>query len=69
MPEPVVIRRSTARAQVLRDYYGRSADAFTTSGDSECARVCMEAEVTVRQALRAGWAVVTALSQAPSAWA
>jgi hypothetical protein len=39
-------------AQVLRDYYGRSADAFTTSGDSECARVCMEAEVTVRQALR-----------------
>jgi hypothetical protein len=39
-------------AQVLRDYYGRSADAFTTSGDSERARVCMEAEVAVRQALR-----------------
>jgi hypothetical protein len=41
-------------AQILRDYYGRSADAFTTSGDSEQARVCTEAEVNVRQALRVG---------------
>jgi hypothetical protein len=39
-------------AQILRDYYGRSADAFTTSGDSERARVCMEADMTIRQALR-----------------
>jgi hypothetical protein len=46
---PMLDRES---AQVLRDYYGRSADAFTTSDDSEYARVCMEAEVTVRQALR-----------------
>jgi hypothetical protein len=41
-------------AQILRDYYGRSADAFTTSGDSERARVCMEADMTIRQALRVG---------------
>jgi hypothetical protein len=41
-------------AQFLRDYYGRSADAFTTSGDSERARVYTEAEVNVRQALRVG---------------
>ena len=39
-------------AQVLRDYYGQSADAFTTRGDSERARVCAEAEVAVRDALR-----------------
>lgn len=40
-------------AQILRDYYGRSTDAFTTHGDNERARVCVEAEVKVRQALRA----------------
>jgi hypothetical protein len=39
-------------ARLLRDYYGRSADAFATSGDGERARVCTEAEVTVREALR-----------------
>jgi hypothetical protein len=27
-------------AQILRDYYGRSADAFTTSGDTASGRVC-----------------------------
>ena len=39
-------------AQVLRDYYGQSADAFTTRGDSERSHVCAEAEVAVRHALR-----------------
>jgi len=39
-------------AQALRDYYGQSADAFTTRGDSERSRVCAEAEVAVRDALR-----------------
>ncbi len=41
-----------ATAQLLRDYYGRSADAFTARGDHERAQVCAEAEVSVRQALR-----------------
>ncbi len=39
-------------AQILRHYFGRSADAFTTRGDDDRARVSAEAEVNVRQALR-----------------
>jgi hypothetical protein len=39
-------------AQVLGDYYRRSADALTMRGDSDRARVCAEAEVNVRHALR-----------------
>jgi hypothetical protein len=40
-------------AKALRDYYEQSADAFTTEGDSERARLCAEAEANVRDALRA----------------
>jgi hypothetical protein len=39
-------------AKALREYYRQSADAFTTAGDSERARVCAEAEANVRHALR-----------------
>ena len=39
-------------AQLLRDYYGRSADAFAARADPKRAQVCLEAEVSVRQALR-----------------
>jgi hypothetical protein len=39
-------------AHLLRDYYGRAADAFAARGDHEQAQVCAEAEVSVRQALR-----------------
>jgi hypothetical protein len=39
-------------AKALLNYYRQSADAFTTAGDSERARVCAEAEANVRHALR-----------------
>jgi hypothetical protein len=40
-------------AEVLREYYGRSADAYTAWGDSNRALVCEEAQFAVRRALRA----------------
>jgi hypothetical protein len=39
-------------AKTLRDYYRQSANAFTTAGDSERARLCAEAEAEVLYALR-----------------
>jgi hypothetical protein len=39
-------------AKAVRDYYRESADAFTAAGDRERARVCVEAEANVRDALR-----------------
>ena len=39
-------------AKALRDYYRQSADAFTTAGDSERARLCAEAEANISHALR-----------------
>jgi hypothetical protein len=43
---------SADEAKALREYYRQSADAFTTAGDSERARVCAEAEANVGHALR-----------------